>query len=416
MKKYDAVVIGTGLGGLSIASLLSNDGYDVLCLEKDKEIGGRARIMKKDGFTYDYGIHVLRYGPKGAGAEILKKIGIKDFEVKKLGVAIYYHHQFHNFSSGGLNSLLTMGLLGKKDRLRFLKEMISLCCKNTDSLYSISVSELSMMRNHNEILKKVFAFLSTSMLSCPDTGRASAGELVHHLKNVVSKRYAVGYPIGGFETIINHMKSKIEEKNEIFLDTKVERLLMENNRVVGVDTKKGKFYAEHVICAVPPKSLSELIDINYDPKPTSGVSIDYALNTDEYQEDRVILTPKPRGVALFTSNVDKSVAPEGKSLFTFFSPVNSPTRHSLKDRRKSMENLIEEMFPGISQKVESKRVMHLKVVDGIELNTDQYFHKRLDTKIARGLYVVGDATKAHGNGGEIAFNSALDCYKEVKND
>lgn len=31
---YDAIIIGSGMGGLSTAALLANDGYKVLVLEK----------------------------------------------------------------------------------------------------------------------------------------------------------------------------------------------------------------------------------------------------------------------------------------------------------------------------------------------------------------------------------------------
>ncbi len=48
-------VIGSGFAGLSAASYLSKDGYDVTIFEKNEEIGGRARIWKKDGFTFDMG-------------------------------------------------------------------------------------------------------------------------------------------------------------------------------------------------------------------------------------------------------------------------------------------------------------------------------------------------------------------------
>ncbi|MDP2908348.1 MAG: NAD(P)-binding protein, partial [Nanoarchaeota archaeon] len=238
MRTYDAIVIGTGLGGLSIAALLSNDNYKVLCLEKNKDVGGRARIMKKDGFTYEYGIHVLRYGPKGACAKILKKTGIEDLEIKKLNVAIYDDKKFHNFSSGGLASLINMGLLNKTEKAKFLKEIISLGYGNIDHLYDTSVLELMEKRGYSENLKKVFSSMSTSMLSCPDTSKASAGELAHHLKNVVSKRYAVGYPKGGFETIISHLTNKITEKNELLLETKVRELIRSQDKIVGVDTEK----------------------------------------------------------------------------------------------------------------------------------------------------------------------------------
>lgn len=413
MKTYDSIIVGVGLGGLSIASLLSHHGHKVLCIEKAKTVGGRARITKKDGFTYEYGIHVLRYGEKGACGEILRKIGVKDFKVKKLNVAVYENKKFHNFSSGGLSSLLSMDLLSNKDKAVFIKELLRLTVTDIKPLYDISVSEFVKKRDYSEGLRKIFVSLSTSMLSCPDVRLASAGELAHHLRNVVHKRYAVGYPEGGFETIINYLTNKIREKNEIMLDTKVTELLKEQDKIVGVSTGNDKFYSKNVILATPTE-IKELTGIDYSPCPTSGISIDYALNTDEYKEDRVILTQEVKGVALFTSNVDKTVAPEGKSLLTFFSPRDyyvSPV-----SQKSSMEELAEEMFPGMHDKIEDKRTLDLIVVDGVELNVKQNYHKRLQTKIGEGLYVVGDAVKAHGNGGEIAFNSALECYEEVMKD
>ena len=49
------VVIGAGFGGLSAAALLAHRGWKVTVVEKNDEIGGRARLWKKDGFTFDMG-------------------------------------------------------------------------------------------------------------------------------------------------------------------------------------------------------------------------------------------------------------------------------------------------------------------------------------------------------------------------
>ncbi|NWF96051.1 MAG: phytoene desaturase [Candidatus Thorarchaeota archaeon] len=50
-----AIVIGAGIGGLSSAALLAKRGYDVTVLEKNQDLGGRARVWNKDGFVYDMG-------------------------------------------------------------------------------------------------------------------------------------------------------------------------------------------------------------------------------------------------------------------------------------------------------------------------------------------------------------------------
>ena len=38
--KYDVIIIGSGLGGLECAHILSNAGMSVLILEQDKQPGG----------------------------------------------------------------------------------------------------------------------------------------------------------------------------------------------------------------------------------------------------------------------------------------------------------------------------------------------------------------------------------------
>ena len=57
MKK--AIVIGSGFGGLAIASRLKYRGYDVKLLEKQADLGGRARALSSNGFVYDAGPTVI---------------------------------------------------------------------------------------------------------------------------------------------------------------------------------------------------------------------------------------------------------------------------------------------------------------------------------------------------------------------
>jgi len=50
-----AIVIGSGFAGLSAASFLARAGWEVTVLEKNAAPGGRARILKAEGFTFDMG-------------------------------------------------------------------------------------------------------------------------------------------------------------------------------------------------------------------------------------------------------------------------------------------------------------------------------------------------------------------------
>jgi phytoene desaturase len=51
----DVVVVGGGFGGLSTACYLADAGADVTLVEKNDQLGGRASVLKRDGFRFDMG-------------------------------------------------------------------------------------------------------------------------------------------------------------------------------------------------------------------------------------------------------------------------------------------------------------------------------------------------------------------------
>ena len=54
-----AVVIGSGFGGLAAAVRLGARGYRVTVLERLSEPGGRARVLRRDGYTFDAGPTII---------------------------------------------------------------------------------------------------------------------------------------------------------------------------------------------------------------------------------------------------------------------------------------------------------------------------------------------------------------------
>ncbi len=58
-RLYDVIVIGSGLGGMTTAALLSKEGKRVLVLEKHYTIGGFTHVFKRNDYEWDVGIHYV---------------------------------------------------------------------------------------------------------------------------------------------------------------------------------------------------------------------------------------------------------------------------------------------------------------------------------------------------------------------
>ena len=65
-ENFDAIIIGSGIGGLVTASQLAAKGAEVLVLEKYIIPGGSGGSFKRNGYTFDVGASMIfGFGDKG---------------------------------------------------------------------------------------------------------------------------------------------------------------------------------------------------------------------------------------------------------------------------------------------------------------------------------------------------------------
>lgn len=83
--KYDVIIIGSGLGGLECANILSRQGMSVLVLERQIQAGGCMQSYKRKGCTFDTGLHYVGGLDEGQTLHTtFKYLGLLDLPWRRL--------------------------------------------------------------------------------------------------------------------------------------------------------------------------------------------------------------------------------------------------------------------------------------------------------------------------------------------
>lgn len=245
-KSYDVIVIGSGLAGMTLANKMARDGRSVLLLESHNKLGGFATWFKrKDGeHIFDVSLHGFPVGM----IKTCRKYWTKDIadRIHQLKSVRYINPQFEVETD-----------FTKTDFIKVLIEKFSVKEETVNAFFedlaTMNFYDNSKMTN-GELFEKYFPGRSdiTRFLLEPivyANGSNLEDPAISYgivFSNFMSKGVYIFQ--GGTDMMIGLMKEEMLKNGvDIQLQAKVEKILIEDKKAVGVEIKGHKVYSKAVV-------------------------------------------------------------------------------------------------------------------------------------------------------------------------
>ena len=286
--KNKLIVVGSGFGGIAAALRMRAKGYEVTLLEKQADLGGRARVFTKDGFTYDAGPTVVTAPYLFNELFSLFKKNIEDY-VKIVPLDLWYRFVFNDGSvfnySGNENEMesqiskISNDLNGYKKLITFTEKIFNkgfvelsdkpfnnflfmikqipalLKLKSYQSVYQLVSSYIS-----NEKLRRIF-----SMHPLLVGGNPFSTTAIYALILFLEKKWGIHYAMGGTGKIVEALEKLMKEEDiTILKNAEVVEFLTKNKKITGIQLKNGSIInCDYLICnSDPPNVYKNLIKSN----------------------------------------------------------------------------------------------------------------------------------------------------------
>lgn len=262
---YDAIVIGAGPGGATIAALLANAGLRVLVAEKNDRAGGKAMTLHRQGYGYEMWPVIAIPGGPSRYDELLQRLNYQDkvpltippVEEQQNGSIVYrtgsgdWRRLSPSASDNPLDSFADVFDLTPAQMepvVAMATAVFSLTEDEIDALDTTSILDwLSQFDLPAGPLAYIGVMLNMFFLIGPD--RIPASEAIRiTLRGFMLSGGAFQYWRGGIGRTLEAATEYVVNNGGTFLTrAKVIRILVEGGRAVGIVTPQGTFRAPVII-------------------------------------------------------------------------------------------------------------------------------------------------------------------------
>lgn len=450
MERYDAIVVGSGVGGLSIGLLLAHAGKSTLVLERNERVGGRLSSHERDGFKVDLGVHVISRTLEGPYGDLLRRVGYQSaVEYVKVRPLSSYDGKMFVFPHD-LKSMVPERDYAKLKE--FMRDIAAFSDEEVSSYDTMDIKAFLNRYTENDMVHSCISNIAT-IYACLPSWLISAGEFMRCLRAEGAAR-ASGYPVGGCAAISGELADAFEANGGVLrLGAPVESIVVESGAVRGVIADGNHIEAPLVVSnADIQNTVLNLVGedcfpdsyVDYVKKlkyswhgPVQRVALDTRLTDikmltqfgsldQEGYYAQLYRGEIPDELNLFIvspSNFSPEVAPEGMQLINFTSPMPVDVPSSIQDGLpEAIMRTAEKYVPSLRDHIvwseyADRRALCSEVGEhgvgiGVGQYPDQVGAKRpnVETPLT-GLYLVGGEAGGSGVGIELCIDSAFQCFE-----
>ncbi len=414
-----AVIIGGGFGGLAAAVRLGARGYRVTVLEKLSAPGGRAFVLRQDGFTFDTGPTIVT--APFLFEELWALCGRRMADhIELRAMTPFYQIRFHNgdvFNASGDEAAMraeiarfdSADVAGYDRFMRRSEEIYRIGYEQLGDTPFNSILDMARiapdlvrLEGHRSVfgvvskyfrderIRTVFSF--HPLLIGGDPFRASS---IYCLISFLEKRWGVHFAMGGTGALVKGLVGLIESQGgEIRCGEEVESIVVENGRATGVMLASGETIRASIVVSnadsawtyrrlVPASARRRWTDRKIDrARYSMGLFVWYFGVNRRYEDvahHTIIMGPRYRELlrdifdrkrlapdfSLYLHRptaTDPSLAPKGCDTFYVLSPVpnllgGQDWRVEAEPYRQAIARALEgSILPGLTRALVTSRV------------------------------------------------------------
>lgn len=362
-KKYDAIIIGSGLGGLLSGAILAKKGYEPLIIEKSSFFGGKFTSFNYCGFEIPTGaFHALPGGKYGNLGQLIKNLDLKVDMIEAAPsfiVSVKNCDYVFPFTLKDIKYILSKNSIF---RIFSIKEIMQLARLIYIILYSktnipdISIRDFARKyTDSNKILNLLNKIVSFTIST--DINDASANDFAIALRR--QNRNFEGIIKGGCRELTTGLVCYIEKNGGTLLNnTQANEIIIEDQKAIGVKTEKNTFFSDLIISNAGPKNTAGilgrdcprwLIDKKNESIPSFGITYSVMSDKPLYEYRSVFIPLDAANICgcLQVSNFDKNLSKKGKHFLLAYQLVN--INENIDEAIEFGKNDLFKLFPDITE-------------------------------------------------------------------